>query len=88
MDFKEEGYYLRVSRDSNRGMVEYLIVKDEEDGLRTIYGDLNYKGFLRAKNEMGLKIVNIESSFVNYTPFSYRNKDKVPMIEKVSRINN
>lgn len=84
MDLREEGYYLRVSRDSNRGMVEYLIVKDEEEeGLRTIYGDLNYKGFLRAKNEMGLKVVNIESRFLNYTPFSYRNKDKVPMIERV-----
>ena len=83
MDFKEEGYYLMVSKDSSRGMVEYLIVKDEEEGLRSIYGDLNYKGFLRAKNEMGLKVVNKESYFVNYTPFSHRNKDKVPMIEKV-----
>ena len=83
MDFKEEGYYLMVSKDSSRGMVEYLIVKDEEEGLRSIYGDLNYKGFLRAKNEMGLEVVNKEVYFVNYTPFSYRNKDKVPMIEKV-----
>ena len=67
-ELKDNGYYLQVSNDDRKNMKQYEIVKDlnEDKTYKEVYGELNRSGYLKAKNELGLQVVNRESNFLNF----------------------
>jgi hypothetical protein len=80
-ELKQSGYYIQISIDHAKKQTQYQLVKDISETEKTIACELNRAAFLKAKNEIGFSTKIKPSCFLNFVPFSARNKDVIPMME-------
>jgi len=77
----DNGAYLLMRIDHQKKYTSYSLVTDISESERIIHCELNKSAFLKAKNEMRLKVRVKPTVFLNYIPFAVVNKDSIPMME-------